>query len=76
MSISTETHFRCDNMLLFGLDVRLWEGVGAVLVTVYRGERWEGVVEGNGQAGGIIVDGGSWQSCVTMYVTMVFTWQQ
>jgi hypothetical protein len=44
--------------LLFVLDGRLWEGVGAVPVAIYGGERWEGVVGGIGQAGGVVVDGG------------------
>jgi hypothetical protein len=44
--------------LPFGLDGRLWEGMGVVPVTVYGGEKWGGVVGGNGQAGGIVVDGG------------------
>ena len=44
--------------LPFVLDGRVWEGVGAVPVTIYGGERWEGVVGGIGQAGSVVMDGG------------------
>ena len=63
--------------LPFVLDGRPWEGVGAVPVTVYRSERWEGVVGGIGWAGGVIVDGGG-ELAVTCHsaVTIAFAWQQ
>ena len=63
--------------LLFVLDGRPWEGVGAVPVAVYGGERWEGVVGGIGREGGVIVDGGG-ELAVTCHsaVTMAFAWQQ
>jgi hypothetical protein len=46
--------------------------VGAVPVAVYGGERWEAVVGGSGQAGGVVVvDGGGGEVAVTCHTVMI-----